>query len=409
MATAVLVLSLLSPFAGAVTISYTADSGGESVSISESYDVDNTVTVKESTDIGFGNLQVDQERTAKGTGEADLKQTISGKSVDGVGYVAENDIKSESTIDARTFTSVTGDTIGMAQTVSATGDAKSALSGIQGGDSAMQKVEVRSGSLSSTQNMNIWHSVSITQTANLEGTSYVKGSATSNGNFADTETSVEGSLSSTLDTRASGVAECSQRFMAKGDSSAMAYSHDSSASSEFKVQVLDKGSEAEEMISGNLHAGAGRPQISYGDLSVQGDEQLFNWEDKGSGPIAPITQIVDLSDEEGTKKITNTVEGEVNYNIKRALLIKEDSASFNQNINCECSVEGSLGGEEGGDMAAHVAKVYNGRLNSEQTLDIGNSVHTLLDASIWSDFGVAHAVAVDADGDGAVTEVGGDG
>jgi len=36
MATAVLVLCFLSPFAGAVTISYTADSGGESVSLSVS-------------------------------------------------------------------------------------------------------------------------------------------------------------------------------------------------------------------------------------------------------------------------------------------------------------------------------------------------------------------------------------
>ena len=46
---AVLVLCFLSPFAGAITISYSADSGGESVSLSENYDVDNTVTVKEST------------------------------------------------------------------------------------------------------------------------------------------------------------------------------------------------------------------------------------------------------------------------------------------------------------------------------------------------------------------------
>jgi hypothetical protein len=124
MATAALVLCLLSPFAGAVAISYTAESGGESVSINENYDVDDSVTVKETTDISFGNLQVDQERTAEGTGEADLKQTISGKSVDGTGYVAENDILSEGTINAKTYTSATGNTLGVAQTVSATGDAE---------------------------------------------------------------------------------------------------------------------------------------------------------------------------------------------------------------------------------------------------------------------------------------------
>ena len=67
MATTLLVLSLLSPVTGVVSTSYAADSGGDSVSISESYDVDDTVTINETPDISV----VDQGRTAEGTGEAD--------------------------------------------------------------------------------------------------------------------------------------------------------------------------------------------------------------------------------------------------------------------------------------------------------------------------------------------------
>lgn len=149
MATAVLVLCFLSPFTGAVTISYTADSGGESVSISENYDVDNTVTVKESTDISFGNLQVDQKRTVEGTGNADLKQTITCKSEAGTGYSVENDIQFNGTIDAETHTAATADTLHADQSVSATGDAELHLEGEEGDNKAGHYASVERGTLNS--------------------------------------------------------------------------------------------------------------------------------------------------------------------------------------------------------------------------------------------------------------------
>ena len=151
MATAVLVPCLLSPIVGAVTISYTADSGGESVSISENYVVDNTVTVKESTDISFGNLQVDQERTVEGTGNADLKQTITGKPEEETGYSVENDItfKCNGTIDAETYTVATADTLHADQSVSATGDVELHLECEQGDNKAGHYATVESGTLNS--------------------------------------------------------------------------------------------------------------------------------------------------------------------------------------------------------------------------------------------------------------------
>ena len=59
-ATTLLVLSLLSPFVGAESISYAADSGGDSVSISESYDVDDTAMT--STSATGKTLDVDQKK-----------------------------------------------------------------------------------------------------------------------------------------------------------------------------------------------------------------------------------------------------------------------------------------------------------------------------------------------------------
>jgi hypothetical protein len=60
---------------------------------------------------------------------------------------------------------------------------------------------------------------------------------------------------------------------------------------------------------------------------------------------------------------------------------------------------------KGGNLAGQYAIVENGRLNSKQTLDIGNSVRASLDASIWGDFGAASAMAEDADGNWAATWV----
>jgi hypothetical protein len=101
MATTLLVLSLLSPFAGAVGISYAADSGGNSVSITESYD---------------------QERTIEGTGEAGMEQTITGKTMEGANYAAEDDINSNGTIDAK----ISSLSISTAQEVEVGGNASAA-------------------------------------------------------------------------------------------------------------------------------------------------------------------------------------------------------------------------------------------------------------------------------------------
>jgi hypothetical protein len=213
MATAALVLCLLSPFTGAVTISYTADSGGESVSINENYGIDNTVTVKETTDISFGNLQVDQERTAEGTGESDLEQTITGKTADGTQYTAENGILSNGTIGAKTYTSAKGNTLGVAQTVYATGDAELLLEGEEGGNMAGQSAIVENGRLNSKQTLDIGNIVRASLDASIWGDfgAAIAMAEDADDNWAGTWVFMEnGTLSTKQDAEADGSATTGQ-------------------------------------------------------------------------------------------------------------------------------------------------------------------------------------------------------
>ena len=60
----------------AVTISYDADHGGESVYFEESYDVDDSVRVTETTDIRFGSIHDDQERFVSPDSEVSIKTPL---------------------------------------------------------------------------------------------------------------------------------------------------------------------------------------------------------------------------------------------------------------------------------------------------------------------------------------------
>jgi hypothetical protein len=292
MATAVLVLCLLSPFAGAVTICYTADSGGESVSINENYDIDNTVTVKESTEISFGNLQVDQERTAEGTGEADLKQTISGKSVDSAGYVAENDILSEGTIDAKTHTSATGNSLGVAQTVSATGDAELCLDGEEGGNIAANAVAVNNGRLNSKQTLDIGNSVRASLDASIDG---FFGAAVSmaedvDGNCAETVVGViEGELSTSQAAEAGGSATAAEKSRANGTSCIlMTGAENQYGETYIRNTVVDGTLDSEsEAIANEDEAFCSQ------DMSAEGSYiHYFVEADNFAGPSANVTTVV---------------------------------------------------------------------------------------------------------------------
>ena len=217
--TALLVLSISSPIASAVSINYEADSGGDYIYINENYEIDNTVTVTETTDLYFGNLHVDQERTAEGTGKTDLEQTITGKPMEGAGYVAENDISNDGTIDAQTSTSATANTLGVDQEVSATGDTDLHLEGEKADNKAGHDAGVNSGTLQSKQTLRIDNSVRTSLDASIKGTFGRARSWAEDADENNASTFVwvnRGKISTTQEAEADGSATASKDLIASG-------------------------------------------------------------------------------------------------------------------------------------------------------------------------------------------------
>ncbi len=354
MTTAVLVLCFLSPFAGAVTISYTADSGGESVSINENYDVDNTVTVKESTDISFGNLQVDQERTAEGTGEADLGQTITGKTADGTQYTAENGILSEGTINAKTYTSATGNTLGVNQAVAVTGDAELYLVGEEGANRAGQYARVKNGRVSSRQALVIGNSVHTSQDTSIRGENPMAfGGA---GDLkADLITGTIDGGGAVIGAGVLGMGEMDVSFSADTSHSASA-SGSISAEGDLVVAGAGAGDIAVDLAAGTVEGegaviGAGGFGMGEMDASFSADTSHSA---SASGSISAEGNIVAAGAGAGDIAVdlaAGTVEGEGAVIGAAVLGMGEMDASFSADTSHSASASGSISAEGLGIIA----------------------------------------------------------
>jgi hypothetical protein len=151
MATAILLLCLVSPLEGAVRIRYEVDSGDDLVYINEDYDVAETVTVSETTAFSFESVTVDQVRSVKGAGEAELKQQLIGKPSEGSGYIAENNIKSSGEMNIDTSFVAESTKSYIYQTADITGDTDLDMKGKETDAEAGHNAVVKSGSQSSKQ------------------------------------------------------------------------------------------------------------------------------------------------------------------------------------------------------------------------------------------------------------------
>jgi len=385
MATAALVLCLLSPFAGAVTISYSADSGGESVSINENYDVDNTVTVKETTDISFGNLQVDQERTAEGTGKADLKQTITGKAADGTQYTAGNVILTNGTIDAKTYTSATGSTLGVAQTVSATGDAKLQLEGEEGGNRAGQYASVENGMVSSRQALVIGNSVHTSQDTSIRGKNPMAfGGA---GDLkADLITGTIDGEGAVIGAGVLGDGDMDASFSADTSHSASA-SGSISAEGDLVVAGAGAGNIAVDLATGTIDGegaviGAGAFGDGEMDATLSADTSHSA---SASGSISAegleISAIVGAVNQYGAASIENTVDfGTLDF--ESLAIANEDEAFCSQDLSAEGSyiykfVEAD---NFAGPYASDTTEVWDGTLAASSTATVNETSAQVTDS-----------------------------
>jgi hypothetical protein len=119
--------------------------------------------------------------------------------MEGAGYVAENDIKSNGTIDAQTSTSATGNTLGVDQEVSVTGDTDLHLEGEKADNKAGQNAGVENGTLNSKQTLDIGNSVHASLDTSIEGVSgYAHSYAEDvDGNRADTYAGMDNGTMST--------------------------------------------------------------------------------------------------------------------------------------------------------------------------------------------------------------------
>jgi len=392
MATAALVLCLLSPFAGAVTIGYTADSGGESVSINENYDVDNSVTVKESTDISFGNLQVDQERTAEGTGEADLGQTITGKTADGAQYTAENDILSEGTIDAKTYTSATGNTLGVAQTVSATGNAALLLEGEEGDNMAAHVAVVNNGRLNSKQTLDIGNSVRASLAASIWG-HFGAGAAGSwaedaDGNWADTWVEMKkGELITVQGAEADGSATADQVSNVdakRGFAGSWARDADGNGADTWV-----------RMKNGELSTEQG----AEADGSAAADQASDVDAKRGFA-------VSEAEDADGNWAVTEVVmrKGEL-ITVQGAEADGSATADQASDVDAKWGFAGSAAGNADNNWAETVVQMKNGELSTEQGAEADGSAIAGQVSNVDAKRGFADSWARDADGNGAATWV----
>ncbi len=366
------------PGAYSIEVGFSAEDGGDSTSLSSSYDVDTDVSVSEESTANFGQPAIENTRSVSGTGKIEADQSYSGSS----GYSGSAIFKTESgsLTGSACLTPVYTNAL---MNLAAKGNTQFTLTGTHGHDSATQEGGVKDGNLVSSSSLTIGHSVFISENTNLVGNGgFVRGSAVNGDNIARTSVDVDGSLSSNLYTAAKGYVENSQNLNAAGSFiSANAYAKEGSISTQFDAKVLDEGRPASEKVSGSLYSEAGSPQTAIGDLMLQGDKITFGttstsglgtytssqtktdvvdplhkqsssvategymlntWDDEGKGKIEPINQVIDISTPESNKKITNTVEGEGTYKIDGSSIITEDGASFLQNINSEGSIQDNI-------------------------------------------------------------------
>lgn len=79
----------------AIEVSFSAEDGGESVSISDEYDVSKGISVFEESEAKFGNMEMTNSREVAGWGDLYMEQKFNGRSVIG-SYTAGRILQSES-------------------------------------------------------------------------------------------------------------------------------------------------------------------------------------------------------------------------------------------------------------------------------------------------------------------------
>jgi uncharacterized RmlC-like cupin family protein len=128
----------------AIEVSFSAEDGGESVGISDEYDVSADVSVSEESEAKFGNVEMTNSREVAGSGDAKAVQSYSGS-----GYTGHASFLASGAFSSLTgFAQLTPYYLNAAQNIVVSGDwAKSFLGVMQGNSEAFTTGSVNDGSM----------------------------------------------------------------------------------------------------------------------------------------------------------------------------------------------------------------------------------------------------------------------
>jgi len=184
----------------AIDISFSASSGGGSVGITDSYDVDDRVGVSGRSSASFGDgVSMTNVNSLSGSGDANVNQFLYGSGW-GADYVAEYALRTSdaSSIEGSGSVNLVPDSGGISRSVTTTGSSEtiSELFGTQGGDFAVVESRALGADISATQSFAVGQSVSASQSMSAEGLyAEAYGRAMDNdGNRADTIVKMQGGI-----------------------------------------------------------------------------------------------------------------------------------------------------------------------------------------------------------------------
>ncbi|MHC1686988.1 MAG: matrixin family metalloprotease [Methanothrix sp.] len=146
----------------AISISCSSGGGGEFVSSSETFDLDDKTALQESVSLDAGSIF--KSRQAEGSGNNNISESIAGTD-----YSLENNIQSSGSFSASTLVSATSDSGSLSQDVAGTGSMSVSVSSMEGSSEASQAASVSYGALDSVQAIAAGEGVYAAQSTGMAG------------------------------------------------------------------------------------------------------------------------------------------------------------------------------------------------------------------------------------------------
>lgn len=169
-----LLAAFLLPMAHAISVSYGSSGYSGSVSLSETYQLDDSTSITETTDLSSGS--VSQSTSISGTG-----LNLVSKSVSSGSYGIKTAAQSYGALGMSTALSASGTSGGMSQSVSGAGNIAAISEVTSGSDAVCNIAQVENGLISTTQSVSSGSSVSGSQSTSIAGEIGLIGSISTTG------------------------------------------------------------------------------------------------------------------------------------------------------------------------------------------------------------------------------------